>query len=189
MRNGDWIETYTGIHFYPLDPRPEEIDITDIAHALSLICRFNGHCKHFYSVAQHSINVYNYLRTNFPTDLELQLTGLLHDASEAYIADVSRPVKPFLNGYHGVERRLMDTIFKAFDLKRGSLVVEEADNLVLHAEAMQLMPGSWWTPNNLDIDVSEKIPGLVAVEYFDIFTSLVRQRREKKAKRCQAWPY
>ena len=53
----DWIQTYSGKKFYPLDPRPEDIDIRDIAHALSLNCRFNGHCRCFYSVAEHSVGV------------------------------------------------------------------------------------------------------------------------------------
>ncbi len=50
-RKGEWIQTYTGKQFWPLDPRPEDIDIEDIAHALALTCRFNGHCDYFYSVA------------------------------------------------------------------------------------------------------------------------------------------
>jgi len=57
QRNGDWIQTFSGLQFWPLDPRPDEINIEDIAHALSLQCRFGGHCNRFYSVADHSIHV------------------------------------------------------------------------------------------------------------------------------------
>ena len=57
MRYGDFIQTYSGIEFYPLDPRIEEVKLLDIAHALSNICRFTGHCNEFYSVAQHSVLV------------------------------------------------------------------------------------------------------------------------------------
>ena len=60
-RVGDWIQVYTGGQFWPLDPRPEEIHIEDIAHALALTCRFTGHCREFYSVAQHSLLVSYYV--------------------------------------------------------------------------------------------------------------------------------
>jgi len=85
-RIGDWIETYTGKQFYPLDPYPEDIDVRDIAHALSNLCRFTGHCRAFYSVAEHSI----YVSTHVPKTMALQ--ALFHDAPEAYIADISGPL-------------------------------------------------------------------------------------------------
>lgn len=56
-RAGDWMQTFTGRQFWPMDPRPEDLDILDIAHALSLLCRFGGHCQRFYSVAEHSVHV------------------------------------------------------------------------------------------------------------------------------------
>src|SRR5579885_2784587 len=87
MRHGDWIQTYCGVAFYPLDPRPEEILIEDIAHALSMLCRFTGHVKRFYSVAQHCVYV------SHRCDPKDALWGLLHDAAEAYLNDISRPVK------------------------------------------------------------------------------------------------
>ena len=79
--------TYTGKEFYPLDPNPADIDIKDIAHALSNCCRFAGHIKSFYSVAQHSVIVSELCEP------ENALAGLLHDASEAYLSDIARPVK------------------------------------------------------------------------------------------------
>jgi len=81
-----WITTYTGKRFHYLDPQPEEIDIVDIAHALSLTCRFGGHCKEFYSVAEHSIRVAEIVPKEF------QLLALLHDAGEAYTGDVQSPI-------------------------------------------------------------------------------------------------
>ena len=86
-RVGDWIQTMSGVIFYPLDPRPEEIRIEDIAHALSHQCRFAGHCREFYSVAEHSVRVSRELPQEF------MLWGLLHDASEAYLVDLPRPIK------------------------------------------------------------------------------------------------
>src|SRR5271165_7548492 len=88
-RKGDWIQTYTGRVMYPLDPRPEEINIIDIAHALSNLCRFTGHVRTFYSVAEHSVRVSQHC------DPKDALWGLLHDASEAYLADMSRPMKRY----------------------------------------------------------------------------------------------
>lgn len=64
-RRGDWIQTFTGRRFWPLDPRPEDVCIEDIAHALSLKCRFGGHCTRFYSVAEHSVHVSNYVPAEF----------------------------------------------------------------------------------------------------------------------------
>ncbi|MFG0247924.1 MAG: phosphohydrolase, partial [Phycisphaeraceae bacterium JB051] len=77
-----WIQTYTGKAFYPLREDPGIIDIRDIAHALSLQCRFNGHCSDFYSVAQHSVHVSEVVPQAFA------LWGLLHDAAEAYMSDL-----------------------------------------------------------------------------------------------------
>lgn len=111
MRNGDWIQTFTCQQMYPLDPREAEIDILDIAHALANLCRFNGHVKQFYSVAEHSCHVSDLLPQVW------KLTGLLHDASEAYLCDLPRPIKRspgFAEGYLRAERDLERVITKKF---------------------------------------------------------------------------
>lgn len=110
QRYGDWIRTFTGKKFYPLDPRPDEIDILDIAHALSNVCRYTGHCSHFYSVAQHSVLVSRHC------DPANALWGLLHDAAEAYLADVARPVKRDMRGLKEIEERLMRAVAEVFNL-------------------------------------------------------------------------
>lgn len=92
-RMGPWIATYGGRHFHPLDPRPEDIDLVDIAHALGNLCRFTGHTREFYSVAQHSVLVSQSLSGE---SLDVQLWGLLHDAAEAYIGDISKPLKDWM---------------------------------------------------------------------------------------------
>lgn len=101
-----WIETFTGKEFYFLDPTPDAIDIRDIAHSLAFTCRYTGHSKRFYSVAEHSILV-SYL-ANDP------LAGLLHDASEAYITDIASPIKPYLSNYKELEDMLMGRIASKF---------------------------------------------------------------------------
>lgn len=107
---GDYIETFTGKKFHILDPQPEDIDIIDIAHALSMNCRYTGHCRKFYSVAEHSI----YVSQLVPE--EYRLWGLLHDASEAYLTDVASPIKPLLNNYKTLEKRVMDVICDKYGL-------------------------------------------------------------------------
>ncbi len=88
-RKGDYIATYTGKQFYPLDPRPEDVCLEDIAHSLSNLCRFTGHTDtdRFYSVAQHSVICSTIVAP------EAALLALLHDAAEAYLGDISRPLK------------------------------------------------------------------------------------------------
>lgn len=145
MPQGNWIETYTGRKFYPIDPDPDDINIEDIAHALSLICRFNGHCRFFYSVAQHSLGVQEELAREGYSKV-YQLYGLLHDAAEAYLADVISPVKPHLVNYEDLEKRLLANIFKKFGLLPLSgriwayrTPLKYFDAVMLNAEARALM--------------------------------------------------
>ncbi|MGN1414312.1 MAG: hypothetical protein ACI4WY_08725 [Anaerovoracaceae bacterium] len=107
------IITYTGIQMNPLRPKPEQIEIRDIAHALSLICRGGGHVKHFYSVAQHCLACAEEARMR-GYSVRVQLGSLLHDSSEAYIADVTRPVKQQMPQYYEIEGPLQAVIWEKF---------------------------------------------------------------------------
>lgn len=144
LRNGDWMQTISGGQFWPIDPRPGDVRIEDIAHALSMMCRFGGHCARFYSVAEHSVLV---SRAVPPADA---LWGLLHDAAEAYVADIVRPAKRFIRGYSEVEDRIMAAICEAFGLPLDMPPeVKRADNAVLADEAAQIMgpaPATWTLP-------------------------------------------
>jgi hypothetical protein len=95
MEDLAWIQTATGRQFRVLEPKAETIDPLDIAHALAHTCRFNGHSQSFYSVAQHCCTMVAHLERQ-GADLDLKRWALLHDADEAYLPDVPRPVKPFL---------------------------------------------------------------------------------------------
>ena len=106
-----YILTYKKIEFYPLDPKSEDICIEDIAHALSLLCRANGHFKHFYSVGLHSINCAKEAIARGYSDRVI-LGCLLHDGSEAYLADITRPVKKHLQKYLEIEDALQGKIFE-----------------------------------------------------------------------------
>lgn len=130
---GPWIETFTGKKFHFLNPQPDEICIEDIAHALSNTCRFTGHCSFFYSVAEHSISV---------AKLTDSLEGLLHDASEAYITDISSPLKPLLSNYRDIERRITKAIERQFNLRTEPEIhkqVKQIDLLQLSIEAEYLI--------------------------------------------------
>jgi hypothetical protein len=143
-RYGDWIQTYTGRQFWPLDPRPDEIFIEDIAHSLSNQCRYSGHCESFYSVAQHSVLV------SWAVPQEYAMWGLLHDAAEAYLVDLPRPLKRFSEMgtlYRGIEAQLMLQVCSRFGL---DIVepecVKYADNVLLMTEKRDLMkhaPAKW----------------------------------------------
>ena len=104
------IMTRSHIMFDPLNPNPALIEITDIAHSLSMLCRANGHFKSFYSVGQHCINCAREAAARGHSR-RVQLACLLHDASEAYLSDVTRPVKQELPRYREIEEPLQDTIW------------------------------------------------------------------------------
>lgn len=142
-----WIQTYRQNRFHLIEPRPFEVQIEDIAHALSQICRFGGHTKEFYSVAQHSVLVSGYLLNRFH-DPRLSLEGHLHDAGEAYTGDATRPQKAAINeitagGWSRFEDPICETVAKKFGVcwpPRPQ--VKDADNRVLHTEVRDLLPGS-----------------------------------------------
>lgn len=119
------IRTYTGLHVDPRHVLASQINIEDIAHALSNICRYGGHCREFYSVAQHSVLVASKL------PLHLQLAGLLHDASEAYLGDIVAPLKhrKGFGKYREIEYDLQHRIYDAFGVgvERGDVRIHEAD--------------------------------------------------------------
>lgn len=122
----DHILTYTKKWFAPSDPEKDAVCIEDIAHALSLMVRANGHFPEFYSVAQHSVLCAKNCAVNHGTRRE-QLACLLHDASEAYLSDITRPVKHNLAEYKRIESRLQDTIYERF---LGNRLTEEEKRMV-----------------------------------------------------------
>jgi len=142
---GHWITTYTGKKFHFLNPQPEEIDIVDIAHALSLTCRFGGQCREFYSVAEHSIRVAEIVPQ------EYKLCAILHDASEAYLPDLPRPEKASLPKFKHMENVILRAIFDKFVpsgiVMAGMHEVKHADNILLATEARDLMANmDDWAP-------------------------------------------
>lgn len=140
----DWKQTYTGKKFYPLEPDAELICIDDIARALSMICRYGGHVGRFYSVAEHSF----ILSQEFFSGWHYRLVALLHDAAEAYLGDLVRPLKhlPQFTFYRDAEDRLLKMIldkFCRFDWRLPLHDVKQKDSLLLAQEAQipMLVPG------------------------------------------------
>ena len=153
------IMTYTKKMFDPLHPNAELIDIEDIAHALSMLCRANGHFKSFYSVAQHSINCMKEAKARGYSD-RIQLACLLHDASEAYLSDVTRPVKAELPRYKEIEAPLQETIWnKWLDqplTEEERKQVFDIDDTILAHEFLNLMGEK----------ITDQIPAINSVPQF-----------------------
>lgn len=142
-RRGDWMVTSTGRQYWPLDPRPSDVCILDIATHLSKECRFGGACFGHYSVAEHSVLV------SLVVPPEHALQGLLHDAPEAYVKDIPRPLKRGLGlAYGDIEELNWLAICEAFGVSPDlDPSVKTADDAVLMAERNQIMPsnGPQWS--------------------------------------------
>jgi hypothetical protein len=136
------ILTSSGNYFHFDNPELHPFSIEDIANSLSKICRFTGHVSHFYSVAQHSVYVSRLL------PIELRLQGLLHDAAEAYVGDVSSPLKRRLPNYKEIEHRVERALNAQFGLPFPlDPLIKEADLRMLSAERKEFLPvadDSFW---------------------------------------------
>lgn len=134
-----WVQTYTGRAFWPLNPSPDDVDIIDIAHALSLKCRYSGHCDRFYSVAEHSVLV---------SRIVPSLEALLHDAGEAYspFGDIPRPIKHHVPWARPIDDAIDAAIAEHFGLEwPWPTAVKVADAMILADEKAALMkPGRDW---------------------------------------------
>jgi len=160
-----WIQTYTGRRFFPLKPDSSDVCIEDIAHALALKCRYTGHCKEFFSIAQHSVMV-----SRMVPEVDAPW-GLLHDAGEAYLPDVARPIKHRMQvvlyelpeedlavGFSDVEAAILKTVAFRYGLPQQiPPSVHEADVRCLEYERRQLMgppPEEWATAPAWDGDTT-----------------------------------
>lgn len=144
---GDWMQTFKGHQFYPMDPRPEDIDHEDIAHALSLLCRYGGHLDRFYSVAEHCILMSEAVAP------EHALVALLHDATEAYVVDVPRPLKRYLPDYKQIELSVWVAICMRFRVAPDlPAEVKDADTRILLTERDALMSNTQfsWSADGME---------------------------------------
>ncbi len=177
----DYILTYSKIKFYPVKPSETDIHIVDIAHALSLMTRANGHFKHFYSVAQHCINCCREAKARGYSE-RIQLACLLHDACESYISDLTRPVKQFIPRYSVIEERLQRAIYLRFELddltSEELQAIQKVDDLLLYQEFKCLMGEEvceHTTPVSKELDLSQRDFASVEAEYLEYFQQLKTQ--------------
>jgi hypothetical protein len=150
---GDWMQTYTGRAFYPLAPRAEDVNELDIAHSLSMQCRYNGHVQRFYSVAEHCILMADYILDESgvlgdETAREHALWALLHDAAEAYIGDMVRPLKLHMPTFCEADDNVTGVIADRFGLVSRTIPpeVKAIDTRILLDERAALLgtpPGNW----------------------------------------------
>lgn len=134
MAKGPTIRLASGAEFDFLDPWGSEFTVEDIAGAIGMICRYAGHCRRFYSVAEHSLLVSR-------EAVGFELEALMHDAAEAFLGDVTRPLKQLLPRYKEIEREVEAAVFSRFGIPRlGAAAVKAADLRVLAAEQRQIMP-------------------------------------------------
>ncbi|SHN55797.1 hypothetical protein [Desulfovibrio litoralis] len=166
--------TFSGKMFSLLNPKPEDINIQDIAHSLANSCRWGGHCRSFFSVAEHSVLVSSLVPK------EYALWGLLHDAGEAYLVDVPRPVKLLLNDYQAMEKKVMKAVCLRFKLDlQEPEIVKNADSRLLADEAHQLgMYPELWGDNLLEpwgINLDLLPPASAKERFLNRYTEIIRQ--------------
>jgi 5'-deoxynucleotidase YfbR-like HD superfamily hydrolase len=186
----DAIWTYTDKVVTPLRPSPEMFVIEDIAHALSNQCRFTGHTREFYSVAEHSYHA------SYLVPEEDALTALLHDASEAYLADLARPIKkaPGLGPvYLEYEEKLMEAISERFGTKHPLPdSVTRADTLMLCAEINDLLPtsfyASWEGVERAEVDLTKPFtPSVAEYAFLRRFADLTGTRLIAQREPGKVW--
>ncbi|MCI0588928.1 MAG: phosphohydrolase [Planctomycetes bacterium] len=165
-------ETHTGVLLDPLDLHPGDIDVRDVAHGLSNVCRFAGQCPRFYSVAEHCV------RMSRRTSPGLELEALMHDAAEAYLSDLPRPVKTGIPGYRRAEKRLTRAIRDRFGLRGRSYpaAVRDVDDAMCLAEAKSF--GMWGGGNPFGRDLPDFgrvrpwAPATAEIAFLDRFARL-----------------
>lgn len=145
----EFITTYSGKKFHFLNPQAEDICIEDIAKALSMSCRYNGHVSDFYSVAEHSVIIADLVYNIQGCPYEA-LCALLHDASEAYLTDIPRPIKPHLTNYHELEAKAEAAIESVFALEPMNTMIKYFDTHIVRDEAEQLFKDTPTWVNDYD---------------------------------------
>jgi hypothetical protein len=175
-RHGDWIQTFTGRAFWPLDPRPEDVEIGDIAHALAHLCRYGGHTRRFYS-AEHCVLM---ARAISPKH---RLWALLHDASEAYLVDLPRPIKRAIPQYKTAETAVMLAICARFGLSvEMPREVHLADGQILTDERQQAMaepPMPWKAEEQVEplgVTLQFWTPAIAEIQFMTMFDMLMGGR-------------
>ncbi len=205
------IATFTGVEFFPLAPRYEDIYVADLAHALANTCRYNGHTFKHYSVAQHCVLVSKFLETIEPEHItpglherlqhpegrpvwdpiEVQKWGLLHDASEAYVSDICAPIKPFIQGYEAIEDQLLQAVAQRFSLPWPFPdVVKYADKAIFRSEVESsvIRQVDWWVIHPEHPDAGTKIDPWPAEMAESMYLGRFEELFGKEVLSATCWP-
>ena len=172
LEPGPYIQTLSGRRVNPLDPAPDDIDPSDIARALAHTCRFGGHSKAFYSVAQHSAIVCDLLEARGASPDEL-MAALLHDASEAYLGDLPHPIKHRSElgaAFRAAEKHLEAVIAERFDLPDAAARIKPLDRALLATERRTFSEVTWHWPEldgaeELDLEIEPWLPDRAEAEF------------------------
>jgi len=181
---GPYLQTVSGRFVNPLDPDLEQIDIQDITRALANTCRFGGHCRSFYSVAQHSVIVSELVeeRGGDPEDV---FAALMHDAAEAYLGDMPHPLKhrsALGEAFKQAEKHLEQAINTRFNIKPGVPEIKRADRALLATERRALSTEDWHWPEldgvePLEIELTAWSPDDAAAKFKARYAELEARRR------------
>lgn len=179
-----WINTYTGLAFFYAEPTVDMVCIEDIAHALSHACRFTGHCRRFYSVAEHSALLMKWSRdkSDVKRNKDELRAVLLHDAAEAFIADVARPAKALLPQYRELEARIEAVIAKKFNIPFPlPQWIKDIDVRILADERAQIMTPAkhMWLldeikPEPLGVTIDGLGPVAAREAFMGLYTSIMK---------------
>jgi hypothetical protein len=179
MDPGPYLQTVSGRRLNPFDPDPDQLDIADIARALANVCRFGGHTRVFYSVAQHSVIVSELVEQR-GGDVEDVFAALMHDASEAYLGDMPHPIKhrsPLGASFKAAEEHLEHAIRDRFSIKPDVPEIKRADRALLATERRAFSGESWHWPEldgveALDLELEAWPPDEAAQAFLERFAEL-----------------
>jgi uncharacterized protein len=180
---GPYLQTVSGRWVNPFDPDPEQLDIGDIARALANQCRFGGHCRVFYSVAQHSVIVSELVEER-GGDVEDVFAALMHDASEAYLGDMPHPLKhrsPLGAAFKEAEDHLEQALAQHFHIKPGVTAIKQADRALLATERRAFSDEAWHWPElegvePLDLELTAWSPDEAARAFAERYAELDARR-------------
>jgi uncharacterized protein len=180
---GPYLQTVSGRFVNPFDPDPAQLDINDIARALANVCRFGGHCRSFYSVAQHSVIVSELVEER-GGDVEDVFAALMHDATEAYLGDMPHPIKhrsPLGAQFKKAEDQLEQVLNARFNIKAGVKEIKRADRALLATERKALSGENWHWPEldgvePLDLELTAWPPDKAAEAFLARFEELSARR-------------
>jgi hypothetical protein len=181
---GPYLQTVSGRFVNPFEPDPEQLDIGDIGRALANICRFGGHTRSFYSVAQHSVIVSELVEQR-GGDVEDTFAALMHDATEAYLGDMPHPIKhrsPLGAAFKLAEAHLEQVIAQRFKIKPNVPEIKKLDRALLATERRAFSTENWHWPEldgvqPLDLELQSWSPDVAAERFAARYAELEAKRQ------------